>query len=322
MTDITENQLSATMPVEEITDGGERVTHLYPNDCYFAHLSIYHFASRFCQDGVVLDAGSGAGYGSAYLATHGAQFVQGIDISEKAVRFSQEHFQYPNLVYQTMSLENISGFPQRSCDLIFSSNTLEHIADVSAFFRAAWRLLKPEGVLLISVPPITRDVDWAENIANRYHLNIWTPRQWEYMLNQYFNEITPYWHGFNKPGVPLDFHNTPEQTVIDEQDFVFKPIELDEYYHNLTLGVLFVARNTRRKRELPSPRRPMVFVDGSFTRPPHASGAPPPYMVFRSRAYTIKHLMSRVRKIAREQGPGEAAKRIFYHLLRKLASWT
>jgi hypothetical protein len=50
--------------IDEIMNKGERVTHLYPNDCYYGHLSIYYFALQFCQGGTVLDAGSGAGYGS------------------------------------------------------------------------------------------------------------------------------------------------------------------------------------------------------------------------------------------------------------------
>ena len=40
-----------------ISDGGERVLHLYPNDCYFAHLSIYRFALDLCRGRTVLDAG-------------------------------------------------------------------------------------------------------------------------------------------------------------------------------------------------------------------------------------------------------------------------
>ena len=40
----------------EISDGGERMTHLYPNDCYFAHLSIYDFALPWTTGKVVLDA--------------------------------------------------------------------------------------------------------------------------------------------------------------------------------------------------------------------------------------------------------------------------
>ena len=46
---------------QEIAFGGERVTHLYPNDLYYAHLSIYWFASKFVKDKIVLDAGCGDG---------------------------------------------------------------------------------------------------------------------------------------------------------------------------------------------------------------------------------------------------------------------
>jgi hypothetical protein len=63
------------LDVQEISDGGERVTHLERNFVYYVHLSIYDFALQFCQDGLVLDAGSGAGYGSAYLAGSGARHV-------------------------------------------------------------------------------------------------------------------------------------------------------------------------------------------------------------------------------------------------------
>lgn len=31
---------NALTEAQEIAYGGERVTHLYPNDCYYAHLSI------------------------------------------------------------------------------------------------------------------------------------------------------------------------------------------------------------------------------------------------------------------------------------------
>src|SRR5207244_2767236 len=77
--------------VEKITDAGERVTHLFPNDCYVAHLSIYRLVRASVAGAAVLDAGSGAGYGAAYLARHGAREVRGIDASPKAVAFSRQH---------------------------------------------------------------------------------------------------------------------------------------------------------------------------------------------------------------------------------------
>jgi 2-polyprenyl-3-methyl-5-hydroxy-6-metoxy-1,4-benzoquinol methylase len=109
---------------KEISNAGERVTHLYPNDCFYAHLSIYYFSTQFCQNRSVLDAGSGSGYGSAYLADHGAKFVDAIEINKVSVAFSNQHFKKPNLRYQVMDLNDLVGFQPQSFDIIFTSNVL------------------------------------------------------------------------------------------------------------------------------------------------------------------------------------------------------
>ena len=80
-----------------MTDHGEGVIHLYKNDCYFAHLSIYSFAVPLCRGRRVLDSGSGAGYSSCHLADNGAARVVGYELNEGAVRFSRENFRPSNL---------------------------------------------------------------------------------------------------------------------------------------------------------------------------------------------------------------------------------
>ncbi len=250
--------------VEQVSDGGERVTHLYPNDCYYAHLSIYDFALRFCRNANVLDAGSGAGYGTAYLADNGARFVWGIDVEEHAVKFCQHYFKRSNVKFKKMDLQNISGFSRHSFDVVFSSNVIEHIPDVQAFLRIIGRLVKPDGVIVVAVPPITNAELRAADLENPYHLNIWSPKQWYSVLNQYFSEVQLYRHVFNKPGVPLDFHNTPEQTVISQKDFIFEPVSFEQFVHSLTAA--FVLRKPRHEKELPLKGSPVTFVDDSVSR--------------------------------------------------------
>lgn len=255
----------------EISDNGERVTHLFPNDCYYAHLSLYYFALQFCQPGgsVILDAGAGAGYGTDYLAAHNAGQVCGCELSEKAVAFSRDHFQRPNLEYRVADLQQLPGFTDQSFDLIFSSNVLEHLPDVMAFLRRAWALLKVEGVMVIAVPPIVNQLDWDRNLYNVYHLNLWSPRQWQQVLASFFTEVQAYWHGFNKPGVPLDFYHTPEQCQVNEKDFFFKPIPVDTFYREDTLTTIFVARRPRAPQAVPALNARPQFVEGSFTRRLH-----------------------------------------------------
>lgn len=302
-----ESSAGAAPTYEEVSGGGERVTHLFPNDCYFAHLSIYYFARQLYRGGRVLDAGSGGGYGSNYLAEQGVESVDAIELSDVAVRFSRKSFQRSNLRYQVMDLENISGFPGGSFDLIFTSNVLEHVPNVIKFVRSAWSLLKADGTMVVAVPPIVREVDWAENIANIYHLNIWTPRQWHKVLSDYFGEVECFWHGL-RAGLPLDFSNTPEQTVINERDFVFKTVPVDHFYDEPSLTIIFVVRNPRPESELPSREMPVVFLEGSFTRPLPAENVPAAEADSRQargvpvRARGLNHLLVRAKAIAGEGG--------------------
>ncbi|WP_043097996.1 class I SAM-dependent methyltransferase [Kallotenue papyrolyticum] len=256
---------SAHISKEEIKFGEERVSHLYKNDLYYAHLSIYRFAVQFIRGGYVLDAGSGAGYGSAYFADHGARFVWGIEVSPEAVAFSQQHFKRPNLQFQVMDLQNITGFEDHSFDLIFSSNVLEHIPNVMSFLHSAWRLLKPDGVIVIAVPPISSIELQAANIANPYHLNIWSPRQWHCVFNMYFSEIGCYLHNARND-IALDFGNTPGQTIINEHDFTFDSASIDELSYKPTLSALFVLRGPKDLGDLASDRQ-LTFIDDSFSIP-------------------------------------------------------
>ena len=255
--------------IEEVTDHGERVTHLSPNSSYYAHLSIYRFAADFCRDKTVLDAGSGAGYGSFYLAKDGARSVHGVDISAKAVDFSRRHFQAANLRYDRMDVEQIAALPAHSYDVIFTSNTLEHLAHVSRFLRGACAVLAPGGLLIVAVPPITHEAARLENLANPYHLNIWSPAQWHHALSLYFAEVSCIRHHFDKPGVALDFGDTPETTPLDEADFLFLPISLAELSRLGALTAIFLARSPLSV--LPA-NDDLPFVDDSFTRTPSQQG--------------------------------------------------
>lgn len=107
-----------------ISNGGERATHLYPNDCYYAHLSLHRFAAQLAAGKRVLDAGSGTGYGANYLASHGARQAVGLDISADSVAFSQRHFRRPNLRFRCQAILTLPGVAPGSIELIICSSAL------------------------------------------------------------------------------------------------------------------------------------------------------------------------------------------------------
>jgi ubiquinone/menaquinone biosynthesis C-methylase UbiE len=250
--------------LDEITNNGERVVHLHQHEGFYAHLSIYYFASQYCKGRTVLDAGCGTGYGAAYLADQGAERVYGIDISPKAIAFSQAHFQRPNLQFHVMNLAQISGFPDHSFDVITSSNALEHVSNISAFLRTAWELLNHQGMMIVAVPPIVGDFLFAINIANPYHLNIWSPIQWAAVFSRYFDQSIYFTH--NRNTAPRAVSNTSEQRDLSATDYVFDAIPFDQLLMPGSLTSIFVLSQPVAADQLPDPKEPIVFVDDSFTR--------------------------------------------------------
>lgn len=245
----------------EISDGGERMTHLYPNDCYFAHLSIYDFALPWTTGKVVLDAGSGGGYGAAFLARHGAARVTAVEFDPMAVEFSQQHFELDNLQYRQGSIEDLSFLGDQSVDCVFSSNVIEHIPRPTAFMHEAARVLKQDGVAVIAVPPIVSQAILADDLRNPHHINHWTPRQWYDLLARYFASVEVYRHGYERDDIALDFGNTPEQTKVTEKDFVFEAVPIEVLYQKHTFTAVFKATGPRSAADLPPRDQAIVLID-------------------------------------------------------------
>jgi SAM-dependent methyltransferase len=114
------------------------------------HLARYTFASRLARGKRVLDAGCGAGYGSAELA-HCAHEVVGMDLAMDAVAFAREHYRLPNLCFAQGSC---AALPYRDSvfDLIVAFEVIEHIEQWPEFLREARRVLAPNGQFIVSTP--------------------------------------------------------------------------------------------------------------------------------------------------------------------------
>ena len=83
------------------------------------HLARYAFAARLCRGKQVLDAGCGAGYGSAELARTAAG-VLGIDRSAEAVAFARAEYAAENLRFEQADCLALQGRTDAALD------SLEH----------------------------------------------------------------------------------------------------------------------------------------------------------------------------------------------------
>lgn len=150
------------------------------------HWHRYLWAAKFARDKNVLDIASGAGYGSRYLSEF-AKDVIGGDISAEAVEYAQNTYQAANLKYEVMSSTKLP-LADNSRDLIVSFETIEHMdeADQLQTVKEYRRVLKDDGILLISTPGTESPLHYAHN---KFHLKECSYDEFYQMLKKYFANI-------------------------------------------------------------------------------------------------------------------------------------
>ena len=114
------------------------------------HMARYTFASRLARGKNVLDAGCGAGYGSAELA-HSASRVVGLDVSPDAVEFARGNYRLPNLLFEQGSCTALPH-PDGAFDLVVAFEVIEHLENWREFLSEARRVLSPSGQFIVSTP--------------------------------------------------------------------------------------------------------------------------------------------------------------------------
>ncbi|MDP3975502.1 MAG: glycosyltransferase [bacterium] len=125
--------------------------HHQENFIYGEHLARYFFATQFTKDKIVLDIACGTGYGTQTLEQEGASKVVGIDIDKETIDYAHQYFPLKNGEYIAADAQSIP-FKENEFDVVVSFETLEHIPDYQLFLKEARRVLKPNGILILSTP--------------------------------------------------------------------------------------------------------------------------------------------------------------------------
>ncbi|MBB6252923.1 glycosyltransferase [Nitrospirillum iridis] len=133
---------------------GERYVSGLVGDIQHEHYHRYLFALSFCAGKDVLDVASGEGYGSSVLGQV-ARTVIGVDIDQQSVDFANLNYLTERVSYRQ---GDAAALPigDQSVDVVVSFETLEHFTAQEAFLAEVSRVLRPDGVLVISSP--NRDV--------------------------------------------------------------------------------------------------------------------------------------------------------------------
>ncbi|SIQ68904.1 Glycosyltransferase, GT2 family [Aromatoleum tolulyticum] len=166
---------------------GERYVPEVGGELRLEHLHRYAWTSPLCRDCVVLDVACGEGYGAAMLARE-ARGVVGVDISEEAIAHARERYgAEENICFHQGSALKIP-MPDGHFDRVVSFETLEHLAEQEAMLTEIRRVLKPDGVLILSSP--NRPVYNAFlDEPNKFHVRELNFEELDKLLRAHFSSI-------------------------------------------------------------------------------------------------------------------------------------
>ncbi|WP_280209772.1 class I SAM-dependent methyltransferase [Nocardia cyriacigeorgica] len=129
---------------------GERTVPGIAEENYWfrRHEIVYGRLLERCAGKVVLEAGSGEGYGADMIAGVATRVI-GLDYDASAVEHVRAR--YPRV---EMIQGNLADLPleDASVDVVVNFQVIEHLWDQSQFLRECLRVLRPGGELLISTP--------------------------------------------------------------------------------------------------------------------------------------------------------------------------
>lgn len=163
---------------------GERLVTSVYNDSAIEHLHRYAYAIPYVKEKVVLDIACGEGYGSNILSKYSKNVI-GVDISVQVIDHAKKKYVNNNLIFKVGDVTDIP-LENNIVDVVVSFETLEHIKDHEGMFREIKRVLKPNGIIIISTPEKKNYSDNSEYI-NEFHEKELYLNEFKSLIEKFFN---------------------------------------------------------------------------------------------------------------------------------------
>jgi SAM-dependent methyltransferase len=166
------NRPAPPMEIERIAGSGDLLW--FPD-----HLARYLFAMQFCPGARILDVCCGVGYGSFLMAGAGAVSVEGLDVSEDAIREAARHT-LPNLRFRVGDACQPYGSVY---DLITCFEGIEHVRQPAQLLQQVYDALGPNGVAVLSTPNTAANPGGGSQ--NPYHLGEMTQPEFQSVVEKF-----------------------------------------------------------------------------------------------------------------------------------------
>ncbi len=215
-------------------DGERMVPELHRQTmAYGDHIARYESAMPFVDGKVVLDIASGSGYGSKMLSRK-AKKVYGVDINTDAVKYAQENYSADNIEFIQGSGTAIP-LKDDSVDAVVTFETLEHIEEAEQFIKEIKRVLRKDGVLVLSTP---NDVEFPE--GNHFHVHEFEYEELRDILKKYFKNADSYYQATWIYTAIAD-----ADTILNQNDAEIRTIQVAPIERDKALFFMWVCSDER-----------------------------------------------------------------------------
>lgn len=166
---------------------GERFLPEVSGQIAFEHLHRYYFARDLVKGCRVLDVACGEGYGSWILA-NSALDVVGVDIAVDAVMHAREKYTNANIRFVEASAAKLP-FDDDMFDAVVSFETIEHLDLHHEMLSEIKRVLKKDGLLIISSPN-KQYYSVEPGYQNPFHVKELFREEFVELIGSYFSNAT------------------------------------------------------------------------------------------------------------------------------------
>ena len=167
--------------MSSIIQTAERSSHLDPSEnvIFQRHLIAYKEAAKLVN-GIVLEVGSGEGYGVMELADKSQKYIA-VDKYDSPIESSLK--EKNNIEFYKMNVPPLK-FEDNSVDFVVTFQVIEHIKDDEKFIQEIHRVLKPGGKLILTTPNILMSLS-----RNPWHIREYNPTEMKEILKTSFSNI-------------------------------------------------------------------------------------------------------------------------------------
>lgn len=155
---------------------------------YLRHLFAYEFAKRKAlENNLVLEIGSGEGYGTSLISQNVSKII-GLDVDPATVSNASSKYGSERCMFRTYDGVSVPYAPD-TFDIVISFQVIEHIENVPLYISEVYRVLRDNGIFILTTPNRIYRLKPGQEPWNKYHIREFYPHEVRNVLETKFRNV-------------------------------------------------------------------------------------------------------------------------------------